>query len=116
MLSKIESFAMISPALNPVPLHEDMVILAMKMLCGEPDHLLISQAHEMNTPSQIGIEDWNNLFHAVEARLCACVAAGDMIDDKIRVAVLECVEALGQLHGELTLERQQRQTLKVFDH
>ena len=107
---------MISPALKPVPLHQGMAKLVLKLLRTELGHPLIGEAHETKDLSHINVEDWNNLFHAVEARLCACVAAGDLIDDKIRVTVLECVEALEQLHSALTLERQQLQTLKLRDH
>ena len=108
VLPKFERFAMISPALKTVPLHQGMAKLLLKVLRTEPAQPLISQAHEMKDLSHISVEDWNNLFHAVEARLCACVAADDLIDDKVRVTVLECVEAMEQLHSALTLERQQR--------
>ena len=116
VLSKIERFAMISPSLKTVPLQQGMAKLVLKVLRTEPAQPLMSQTDEMKDLSHINVEDWNNLFHAVEARLCACVAAGDLIDDKIRVTVLECVEALEQLHSALTLERQQLQTLKVREH
>lgn len=99
---------MISPTLRIVPLHQDMAKLVLNVLRTEPAQPLISQVHVMKNLSNISVEDWNNLFHAVETRLCACVAAGDLIDDRIRVTVLECVEALEQLHSALTLERQQR--------
>ena len=116
VLSRIERFAMISPALKPVPLHQGMAKLVLKLLRTELGQPLISQAHETKDLSHINVEDWNNLFHAVEARLCACVAADDLIDDKVRVTVLECVEALEQLHSALTFERQQFQTLKLREH
>ena len=95
-------------ALKPFPLHEGMADLAMMMLRPKAPPPFINQAYEMNALSQISIEDWNNLFHAVEARLSACVAADNLIDDTIKVTVLECVEALEQLRAALTLERQQR--------
>ena len=100
---------MITLALKPLPQHEGPDELAMMMLRPEPAPLLINQVHEMNALSQISVEDWNELFHAVEVRLCASIAAVDPTDDKIRVTVLECVEALDQLHVALiTRERQQR--------
>ena len=95
-------------ALKPFPLHEGMADLAMMMLRPKPPPPLINQAYEMNALSQISIEDWDKLFHAVELRLCATVAAADQLDDNTRVTVLECVEALDQLHSALTRERQQR--------
>ena len=82
--------------------------MVMMMFRPEPALPLINQAHEMNALSQIRIEDWDNMFHAVELRLCATVAATEQLDDKTRVTVLECVEALDQLHSALTHERQQR--------
>ena len=98
-------------ALKPFPLHEGLADLVTMMLRPKPPPLLINQAYEMNALSQINIEDWNNLFHAVEARLIACVATDKLIDDTIKVTVRECVEALEQLHAALTLERQQRHRL-----
>ena len=99
---------MISIASKPFPQYEGLVALASMMLRGKPAHPNSSQMHAMNDLPTIAIEDWNKLFQAVEARLRARVAADKLIDDTIRVAVLECVEALEQLHGALTLERQQR--------
>ena len=95
-------------ALKPFPLHEGLADLAMMMLQPKPTPPLINQAYEVNALSQISIEDWDKLFQAVELRLCATVASADLLDDKIRVTVLECVEALNQLHSALTHERQQR--------
>ena len=66
----------------------------------------------MNIHSQIDIDDWDMLFHAVEHRLCACVSDVDLIDDKTRATVLECVRAFDQLHSALTCERQQRCSVK----
>ena len=67
--------------------------------------------HEMNALSQISIEDWDKLFQSVESRLCASIEALDPAHAKVRVAVLECVEALDQLHVALKRERQQRHLL-----
>ena len=99
---------MTSIASKPFPQYEGLVDLASMMLRDKPAHPNRSQMHVMNDLPTIAIEDWDKLFQAVEARLGACVAADTLIDDKIRVTVLECVEALEQLHGALTLERQQR--------
>lgn len=77
----------------------------------------------------IAIEDWNELFHAVEARLKATVgeslvldssvfdASPDNIGPKVQRVVLECVTALEQLHSALTHERGLRHQLEleVFD-
>lgn len=68
-----------------------------------------------NQPLDIAIPDWDDLFHAVEARLKAAVemtpaqalasqppgAAGE-----VQVVVLECLTALDQLHVALMHERQ----------
>ena len=99
---------MIRLALKPFPRHKGLAEMVMMMLRPEPASPLINHAYEMNALSHISIEDWDKLFHAVELRLCATVAAADQLDDKTRVTVLECVEALDQLHSALTRERQQR--------
>lgn len=68
--------------------------------------------------STISPADWDELFHAVQVRLEQCV--GQAIDkspelplhdrhEVTKKAVLECVEAMQQLHAALTLERQLRQ-------
>lgn len=70
-------------------------------------------AHPNITPA-----DWDELFRAVQVRLEQCV--GDAIDkapelalhDRHQVtktAVLQCVEAMTQLHAALTLERKEWQ-------
>ena len=60
----------------------------------EPASPLINQMHEMNALSQISIEDWDKLFQSVESRLCASIEALDPAHAKVRMTVLECVEAL----------------------
>jgi len=68
--------------------------------------------------------DWNDLLDAVKARLRLCVdepsqASGPQptAAQRTRSGVLECVEALDQLHATLRLEldRRQRLELEVFD-
>ena len=64
----------------------------------------------------IAIEDWDAMFRAVESRLSHAVSqlfttvsdvpAPDPLHS-IRIIVLECVEALGQLHNALKHERAQ---------
>jgi hypothetical protein len=103
-----ESFAMTRLALKPFPQYEGLAEMAMMMLRIQPAQQLIKQPPEMNALSEISIEDWDKLFHAVEDRLCTSVAASLQADDKTRVTVLECVEALDQLHSALTRERQLR--------
>ena len=73
----------------------------------------------------IAIDDWNELFRAVEARLKATVgtplapaseafkAKPDDIGLKVQHVVLECVAALGQLHTALTHERSLRHELEM---
>ena len=67
--------------------------------------------------SDVVIKDWDDLFNAVTARLRLTVvaplvtkAASQPADeaDRIRVAVLECVAALEQLHATLKDELGQR--------
>lgn len=62
--------------------------------------------------------DWDELFHAVQTRLENCVddaldKGSDMPLNKrhaaTKAAVLECVDAMRQLHASLTLERQEYQ-------
>ena len=66
-------------------------------------------------------EDWDALFRAVQVRLEHCV--GDALlkapqmalldrHTVTKAAVLECVEAMKQLHAALMLERQQWQVLE----
>ena len=54
---------------------------------------------------QINVDDWDKLFQAVECRLSTAVATAYQGPDKTRITVLECVEALDQLHHALTRER-----------
>ena len=81
---------------------------------------------QKNHPN-ITSEDWDQLFRAVQARLEHCV--GDALDKApelalhdrhtvTKAAVLECVEALKQLHMALTLERKewQEQRKRAFEH
>ena len=74
----------------------------------------------------IAIDDWNELFRAVEARLIATVgtplatASGENPGDigpRVQGVVLECVTAMDQLHTALTRERNMRHQLEmeVFD-
>lgn len=71
-----------------------------------------------NGHSTIAPADWDELFHAVQVRLEQC--AGDALHqapelalydrhDVIKKTVLECVDALKQLHAALAQERQHRQ-------
>jgi hypothetical protein len=72
-------------------------------------------------PPTIEIEDWDDLFRAVESRLTLTVGprlagtpeplAGDRAG-RIQVIVLECVSALDQLHTALTHERARCQQLE----
>ncbi|MBC7611197.1 MAG: hypothetical protein H7228_16780 [Polaromonas sp.] len=76
--------------------------------------------------SDIAVDDWNELFRAVEARLKATVGItktatadadpGD-IGPRVQRVVLECVAALEKLHTALTHERGMRHQLEmeVFD-
>ena len=100
---------MIRLALKPLPRHEDLARVAKSMLRNEPAMPSRKQAHEVNVPSQIAPEDWDKLFHAVEHRLSGSVCETARNDEKTRVTVRECVDALNQLHNALTHERQQRQ-------
>ncbi len=75
-------------------------------------------------PSSIAADDWDQLFHAVEARLRNCV--GKQLSKTpqlplqdpaavVEAVVLECVAAFDQLHAALKRERLQRREL-VVDH
>ena len=63
----------------------------------------------------IATVDWDELFHAVTARLEGCVngtAVQKLVDQvpgiaqSVQTTVLECVSALNQLHAALVRERQ----------
>ena len=70
----------------------------------------------------IAIDDWNELFRAVEARLTATVgtlvpvsfaATPDEISARVQRVVLECVAALELLQASLNHERSLRHQLKL---
>ena len=74
-----------------------------------------SAASFVCAPLEVSVEDWDDLFHAVEERLRrmvdernAATAHPGMHDMRgsVRETVLECVAALGQLHAALTHERE----------
>lgn len=74
-------------------------------------------------PASISIEDWNDLFSAVRTRLelaAGTLPARAQANDgvlRVRTGMLECVEALGQLHDMLGQERERchRLELEIFD-
>ena len=64
--------------------------------------------------------DWDELFHAIQARLENCI--DNALDNApelplnerhaaTKTTILECVDAMRQLHASLTLERQAYQKL-----
>lgn len=71
--------------------------------------------------SDIAVGDWDNLFNAVMGRLIRTVYSPDINPTlqadpeaaRIRTAVLECVEALDQLHTTVTAERKRREGLEL---
>lgn len=73
--------------------------------------------------SDVMIDDWDDLFSAVQARLRSTVAelpaalpeaGGPSSGDRLRASVLECVAALDQLRSTATHELGRRQRV-VFD-
>lgn len=74
-------------------------------------------------PSDIEIGDWDALFCAVEARLRLAVGEQPAVASepprmhdtagRLQAIVLECVEALDQLHAALTQERGRRHQLEL---
>ena len=73
---------------------------------------------ELISRDHILAEDWDELFHAVQARLEHCVGEALLRTPQIalhdryaltKAAVLECVSDMNQLHASLTLERQKWQ-------
>ena len=79
-----------------------------------------------NRFSSINASDWDVLFRAVQDRLAQCAAAPlaktpelttPEPDQVIKTTVLQCVEAMQQLHAALMIERQEtkaRQPLQRF--
>ena len=73
--------------------------------------------------ADVAIDDWNDLFSAVRTRLelmagtLPATAPGNDGVFRVRTGVLECVEALGQLHEMLGHERERRDRLEleIFD-
>lgn len=100
---------MIRLDLKPLPRHEDLARMVRTTSRIETALPLRKQTQEVNALSKIAPQDWDELFHAVESRLSASVSDAVQNDGKTRVTVLECVEALDQLHDALMHERQQRQ-------
>jgi hypothetical protein len=82
-----------------------------------------ARAPPASEPPNLTAEEWDGLFAAVSARLERTVSAlltppdGSDSVALARVDVLECVEALGQLHTLLLPERDhcQRLELEIFD-
>ena len=75
----------------------------------------INNGH-INGNSNISAADWDELFHAIQARLENCVDDALLKAPElpplerhqvIKTTVLQCVEAMQQLHTALRLEREQ---------
>ena len=67
-------------------------------------------------PADIETVDWNDLFNAVKDRLRSTVAEPDSLASnahRVRASVLECVQALDQLHATLSHEFERSQQLEV---
>ena len=73
---------------------------------------------KLTSRDYISAEDWDELFHAVQARLEHCVGEALLKTPQIalhdryamtKAAVLECVSDMKQLHVSLALERQKWQ-------
>ena len=73
----------------------------------------INNGH-INGNSNISAADWDELFHAIQARLEHCVSdafhkapelPAHERQEVIKATVLQCVEAMQQLHAALTTER-----------
>ncbi|MEP6739588.1 MAG: GGDEF domain-containing protein [Caldimonas sp.] len=85
----------------------------------------LARTPSRGVPAEIAIGDWDDLFRAVTERLSLTV--GELTDDpepkardaavRVRSSVLECVEALDQLHSTLAREagRRHRLELEVFN-
>lgn len=72
--------------------------------------------------ANIAQADWDALFRAVQVRLEQCVGNAIATSPELalhdrhevtKAAVLECVEAMTQLHAALTLERQEWQARQL---
>jgi hypothetical protein len=103
---------MIRLALKPLARHENLVSAPNRSFRTEFPPRLPENVRDINRRSQIDVDDWDRLFYAVECRLSTSVTAAYQDPDKTRTTVLECVEALDQLHHALTRERQQRSQSK----
>ncbi|MDE2092272.1 MAG: GGDEF domain-containing protein [Burkholderiales bacterium] len=79
----------------------------------------------LELPSDVAINDWDDLFSAVKSRLTLTVGELSALSepqargtaDRIRASVLECVGALDQLQTTLTnqIARRQQLELEVFE-
>ena len=101
-----------NPALPPTML-SDSKRLAVKFKLP----LLDARASMEQKPSPISATDWDALFRAIEARLVRIVNQPFALLPepqihtaaiRVREDVLECVEAMGQLHRELINEGRSR--------
>ena len=65
----------------------------------------------------VAIEDWDCLFQAVTARLTMTIGPLQIVPQRpedsrqVVTVVLQCVEALGQLHAMLRNERERRDSI-----
>ncbi len=68
---------------------------------------------------RVATDDWDAMFLAVRTRLALTIAAShaapnlDEAHLRVGIVVLECVEALGQLHALLRFERDWRHRFEV---
>ena len=96
------------PVLKLLSQNDDLMSSANKFQAIEAPPPLPEKLSEIHGAYLLDVVDWDELFHAIKCRLSTAVATGHQSPDKIKATVLECVEALDQLHQALTLERQQR--------
>ncbi|CAN5169620.1 hypothetical protein BH10PSE16_BH10PSE16_29750 [soil metagenome] len=86
-------------------------------MCHSPEvrSILLANAGQSVGPIDIAVEDWDMMFRAVTDRLLAqctdgllatpCLLQVPPSASAIQTVVLECVEALEQLHRALKLQR-----------
>jgi hypothetical protein len=73
-----------------------------------------SASEPAGLPAAVTIEDWDTLFQAVTTRLTMSIGPLQVVPyrpedcSQIETVVLQCVEALEQLHAMLKNERERR--------
>lgn len=80
----------------------------------EPINFDLGPAGPQRLPPPLASDDWNDLFNAVKERLSRLVHEGQgSTADNVRNGILDCVDALDQLHAAQRVAQRQSQRLEL---